>query len=59
MKKVLLEIWCFPANFAKFLSSPFFIEHLRWLLLLIQLQDEYEAISLRKNVSQYHVPALF
>ena len=35
----LLEkrIWrkCFPANFAKFLKTTFFIEHLRWLLLYI------------------------
>ena len=25
--------WCFPVNFAKFLRTPFFTEHLRWLLL--------------------------
>ena len=24
---------CFPVNFAKFLATPFLIEHLRWLLL--------------------------
>ena len=24
---------CFPVNFAKFLRTSFFIEHLRWLLL--------------------------
>ena len=24
---------CFPVNFAKFLRTPFFTEHLRWLLL--------------------------
>ena len=24
---------CFPVNFAKFLSTPFFIKHLWWLLL--------------------------
>ena len=23
----------FPVNFAKFLTTPFFVEHLRWLLL--------------------------
>ena len=47
VKKVFLEIllrpatlskkrlWhrCFPVNFAKFLRTPFFTEHLRWLLL--------------------------
>ena len=27
--------WCFPVNFAKFLRTPFYIEHLWWLLLHI------------------------
>ena len=29
------RLWhkCFPVNFEKFLRTPFFIEHLRWLLL--------------------------
>ena len=35
--EVLLKksLWhrCFPANFAKFLRTPFLTEHLRWLLL--------------------------
>ena len=31
------RLWhrCFPVNFTKFLRMPFLIEHLRWLLLLI------------------------
>ena len=33
----LLKNWlwhrCFPVNLSKFLRTPFFIEHLRWLLL--------------------------
>ena len=28
---------CFPVNFAKFLRTPFFIEHLWWLLLYVNL----------------------
>ena len=30
-----LRLWhiCFPVNFAKFLTTPFLIEHLRWLPL--------------------------
>ena len=28
---------CFPVNFAKFLRTPFFTEHLRWLLLHVNL----------------------
>ena len=29
------RLWhsCFPVNFAKFIRTPFLIEHLRWLLL--------------------------
>ena len=29
------SLWhrCFPVSFAKFLRTPFFAEHLRWLLL--------------------------
>ena len=30
------SLWykCFPANFAKLLRTPFYIEHLWWLLLI-------------------------
>ena len=28
-----LQHRCFPLNIARFLRTPFFIEHLRWLLL--------------------------
>ena len=27
--------WCFPVNFTKFLRTPFYLEHLWWLLLHI------------------------
>ena len=29
------SLWhrCFPVNFAKFIRTPFFTEHLRWLFL--------------------------
>ena len=32
------RLWhsCFPVNFAKFLRTPFFIEHLWWLLLMLE-----------------------
>ena len=35
---IKLQAWhmCFPVNFVKFLRKPFFIEHLWWLLLLIE-----------------------
>ena len=33
LSKKRLWHWCFPANFAKFLRTPSFTEHLRWLLL--------------------------
>ena len=34
--KKTLQHMCFPVNLAKFLRTPFFIEHLRWLLLILQ-----------------------
>ena len=37
MKK-RLQHRCFPPNFAKFLQTPFFIEHLWWLLLTLKCQ---------------------
>ena len=30
---------CFPVNFTKFLKTPFFTEHLRWLLLCFQITN--------------------
>ena len=34
------RLWhrCFPVNFAKFLRTPFLVEHLRWLLLIIPMR---------------------
>ena len=34
LKKRLWHM-CFPVNFAKFLRTPLFTEHLRWLLLYV------------------------
>ena len=32
------RLWhrCFPVDFVKFLRTPFFTEHLRWLLLFVK-----------------------
>ena len=45
------RLWrrCFPVNFAKFLRTPYFTEHLRWLLLegyhiLRRKQNSYNPI---------------
>ena len=38
----------FPVNFAKFLRTPFFIEHFRWLLLL-DYQSCVEAFTALKG----------
>ena len=37
------RLWhmCFPVNFAKFLTAPFIIEHLWWLLLLKAISCYY------------------
>ena len=36
------RLWhrCFPVNFAKFLRTPFSIEHLQWLLLNMKYKKE-------------------
>ena len=36
--KIISWLWhsCFPVNFAKFPGTPFFTEHLWWLLLLLE-----------------------
>ena len=35
------RLWhrCFPVNFGKFLRTPFFTEHLRWLLLAVSVNQ--------------------
>ena len=36
------RLWhsCFPVNFVKFLRTPFFIEHLWWLLLALDASSK-------------------
>ena len=50
------SLWhrCFPANFAKFLRTPFFTEHLRGLILLQILSNQL----LKKIVMHKHMRAL-
>ena len=43
--KKILWLRCFPVDFAKFLRTPFFIEHLRWLLLNIPFMQHAMNIS--------------
>ena len=47
-----LRFWysCFPVNFAKFLRAPFFIEHLRWLLLFIDGAIPLCNFKFQKNI---------
>ena len=43
-----MRLWhrCFPVNFAKFPRTPFLTEHLRWLLLNINLiNEDHEKIA--------------
>ena len=57
--KTLLKnrLWhrCFPVSFAKFLRTPFLIEHPRWLLLTIEftIQQNYFSEILRKNSNPF------
>ena len=45
--KKILDHRCFPINFVKFLSTPFFTEQLWWLLLVICLQDKVAKLRFR------------
>ena len=42
---------CFPVNFPKFLRTPFFTKHLRWLLLL--LQDHWKISNTLKSLGSF------
>ena len=57
------RLWhrCFPVIFAKFLSAPFLIEHLRWLLLyfvwsLIFLYLKHGTHASKKYCTLIHTP---
>ena len=44
-----MRLWhrCFPVNFVKFLRTPYFTEHLRWLLLIFRkIHRKYRCWSL-------------
>ena len=43
--KERLQHRCFPVNFAKFSRTPFFLEHLRWLLLQSIVSNFYWIID--------------
>ena len=43
--KKRLQNRCFPVKFAKFLKTPFFTEHLRWLLPLVEMQKKYTILN--------------
>ena len=48
------RLWhrCFPVNFAKFLRTPFLIEHVWWLLLIIngQKKQGHDTIVIITNI---------
>ena len=58
VKLLKKRLWhrCFPVNFAKSLRTPFFTEHLRWLLLDGPINNEYNSLTLvyeqEKNVEK-------
>ena len=49
------RLWhrCFPVNFAEFLRTLFFTEHLRWLLLKSKLTQRQIAISCLINLQGF------
>ena len=53
-----MRLWhrCFPVNFVKFRRTPFFIEHLRWLLLRVLFSCEFfQPTPLVRSASQNYV----
>ena len=59
---ILFRRSCFPVNLEKFLRTPFFTEHLRWLLLTTEIntiasikQRNYCVYLLRKNEEDYYI----
>ena len=44
---------CFPANFVKFSRTPFFIEHLRWLLLEMACYYRLEMLLSFREICQF------
>ena len=59
----LLEksLWhrCFPVNFAKFLRTPSFTEHLRWLLLYFFLLTFLVSNCFSNNLNPFQPSAVF
>ena len=49
-----MRLWnrCFPVNFAKFLRTHFFIEHLWWLLLIFDMFLKYVTV---KRTTKVHI----
>ena len=52
-KETLVQV--FPVNFAKFLRTPFFIEHLWWLLLMFTVHQH--AVKFKNEDFVLMVPA--
>ena len=57
------RLWhgCFPVNFVKFIRTPFYTEHLWWLLLILQESKnhaDYYSLVLNLTVSLLNVSPL-
>ena len=52
------SLWyrCFPVNCAKFLRTPFFTEHLWWLLLLL---ERFTDLSVQRYVNTDNIKKMF
>ena len=53
--KIKKTLWhrYFPVNFVKFIRTPFFMEHLWWLLLLFIIKNKWKKLKIS---SQYPIP---
>ena len=57
--KKRLQHRCFSVNFAKFLRTPVFVEHLRWLLLLLLDKNTYYVINILYLESICYIRRIF
>ena len=56
--KKRLQYRCFPVSIAKLLRTPFFTEHLRWLLLapvIVAFLKRFQTMSFRKSYDKFHL----
>ena len=53
--KKILQHRCFPGNITKFLKTDYFIEHLRWLLLVKEYLGLFQGRGTNLDLREYEL----